>query len=230
MIIDMHCHAYPRSSAEAVNTRLAQHGLAVPQIPVFDADEYVRALDLAGIDMAVLSLPGPLPDSLPTAAERLRFARAVNDLYAAAMARHPGRFRAFGRVPLVDRDAGPQELRRIITELGMSGVTLPTNVLDRYLDEPEFDPFWQEADRFRAVCFFAPAQLLVQPGAPGLRPAHAHRLAGRHVARGGSPCPFGASRPLSQRDAADLAPRRNDPDLPRTYVMGYRVTEMRAQS
>ena len=163
MIIDMHCHAYPRSSAEAVNTRLAQHGLAVPQIPVFDADEYVRALDLAGIDMAVLSLPGPLPDSLPTAAERLRFARAVNDLYAAAIARHPGRFRAFGRVPLVDRDAAPQELRRIITELGMSGVTLPTNVLDRYLDEPEFDPFWQEADRFRAVCFLHPLNFSCSP-------------------------------------------------------------------
>src|SRR5688572_33463420 len=98
MIIDMHCHAYPRGPAETVNARLAHHGLAVPQIPVFDADEYVRALDVAGVDIAVLSLPGPMPDALPTPPERLRFARAVNDLYAAAVARHPSRFRAFGRV------------------------------------------------------------------------------------------------------------------------------------
>jgi len=159
----MHCHAYPRGPAETVNARLAHHGLAVPQIPVFDADEYVRALDLAGIDVAVLSLPGPLPDTLATPAERLRFAREVNDLYAAAVARHPDRFRAFGRVPLVDRDTGPQELRRLIDELGLSGVALPTNVQDRYLDEPEFDAFWEEADRLRAVCFLHPLNFSCSP-------------------------------------------------------------------
>jgi predicted TIM-barrel fold metal-dependent hydrolase len=163
MIIDMHCHAYPRSSAETVNARLAHHGLAMPIIPAFDPDEYVRALDEAGIDMAVLSLPGPLPDSLPSAGERLRFAREVNDLYAAAVARHPKRFRAFGRVPLVDGDAGPAELRRAIGELGLSGVTLPTNVLDRYLDEPQFDPFWEEADRLRTVCFLHPLNFSCSP-------------------------------------------------------------------
>ena len=163
MIIDMHCHAYPRSVAEIVNGRLAHHGLAVPNIPVFDPDEYVRALDRAGVDIAVLSLPGPLPDSLPDPAERLRFAREVNDLYAAAIARHPDRFRAFGRVPLVDREAGPQELRRCIADLGLSGVTLPTNVLDRYLDTPEFDPFWEEADRLRTICFLHPLNFSCSP-------------------------------------------------------------------
>jgi aminocarboxymuconate-semialdehyde decarboxylase len=163
MIIDMHCHAYPRKSAEIVNGRLAHHGLAVPEIPAFDADEYVRALDGAGIDMAVLSLPGPSPDALPTPAERLRFAREVNDAYAAAVARHPRRFRAFGRVPLVDRDAAPEELRRIILELGMSGVTLPTNVLDRPLDDAAFDAFWAEADRLHAVCFLHPLNFSCSP-------------------------------------------------------------------
>jgi aminocarboxymuconate-semialdehyde decarboxylase len=163
MIIDMHCHAYPRGPAETVNARLAHHGLAVPKIPAFDADEYVRALDQAGIDMAVLSLPGPLPDALPSAQERLRFAQDVNDLYAAAVARHPRRFRAFGRVPLVDRDAAPQELRRLVTQLGLSGVTLPTNVLDRYLDQPQFDPFWEEADRLGTLCFLHPLNFSCSP-------------------------------------------------------------------
>jgi aminocarboxymuconate-semialdehyde decarboxylase len=163
LIIDMHCHAYPRSSAEMVNKRLAHHGLAVPEIRAFDADDYVAALDRAGIDMAVLSLPGPLPDSLPTPAERLRFARKLNEAYAEAVARHPARFRAFGRVPLLDADTGPQELRRIIGELGMNGVTLPTNVLDRPLDDPQFDPFWAEADRLHAVCFLHPLNFSCSP-------------------------------------------------------------------
>src|SRR2546426_1115092 len=76
MIIDMHCHAYPRASAQAVNARLAKHGLAVPEVPAFDADDYLRVMDAVGIDIAVLSLPGAMPDALATSAERLRFALA----------------------------------------------------------------------------------------------------------------------------------------------------------
>ena len=155
MIIDMHCHAYPRASAQAVNARLAKHGLAVPEVPAFDADDYLRVMDAVGIDIAVLSLPGAMPDALATSAERLRFARELNDLYARAVARHPTRFRAFGRVPLVDGEAAARELQRM-RELGLHGVTLPTNVLGQALDEPQFDVFWAEADRLRAVCFLHP--------------------------------------------------------------------------
>src|SRR5436309_1656938 len=156
MIIDMHCHAYPGASAAMVNARLAEHGLAVPQVPAFDADEYVRVMDAVGIDIAVLSLPGALPDALATPADRLRFARELNDLYAEAVARHPARFRAFGRVPLLDDEAAARELERLMRELGLHGVALPTNVLGHALDEPQFDLFWAEADRLRTVCFLHP--------------------------------------------------------------------------
>jgi predicted TIM-barrel fold metal-dependent hydrolase len=163
MIIDMHCHAYPAASAQAVNARLAEHGLAVPQIPVFDADEYVRLMDRIGIDIAVLSLPGPLPDALPAAAARLKFSQELNDTYAKAVKRHPSRFRAFGRVPLADGEAAARELRRLMLELGLHGVALPTNVLDRALDEPEFDLFWAEADRLHATCFLHPLDFSCDP-------------------------------------------------------------------
>src|SRR2546428_4263640 len=163
MIIDMHCHAYPRAPAEAVNARLAEHGLAVPQVPAFDADDYLRVMDAVGIDIAVLSLPGAMPDALATPADRLRFARELNDLYAEAVARHPTRFRAFGRVPLVDGEAAARELQRLMRELGLHGVALPTNVLGRALDEPDFDRFWTEADRLRAVCFLHPFDFACDP-------------------------------------------------------------------
>ena len=163
MIIDMHCHGYPRASAEGTNARLARHGLAVPQIPIFDADDYVRMMDSVGIDVAVLSLPGVLPDALPTAADRLRAARELNDMYAEAVTRHPTRFRAFGRVPLVDGETAAPELDRPMGELGLHGAALPTNVLGRALDEPEFDQFWAEANRLRAVCFIHPFDFACDP-------------------------------------------------------------------
>jgi hypothetical protein len=46
----------------------AAHGLAVPQVPAFDPDDYLRVMDAVGIDIAVLSLPGALPDALATPA------------------------------------------------------------------------------------------------------------------------------------------------------------------
>jgi aminocarboxymuconate-semialdehyde decarboxylase len=128
----------------------------VAEVPAFDPDDYLRVMDAVGIDIAVLSLPGAMPDALDTSAERLRFCRELNDLYAGAVARHPARFRAFGRVPLVDGEAAARELERCLRELGLHGVTLSTNVLGRALDEPQFDPFWEEADRLRAVCFLHP--------------------------------------------------------------------------
>lgn len=156
MIIDMHFHGFSKSSADTLDAALRASGTLEAPLPVFDADEYVRMLDKNQIDIGVLSIPGPAPDSLPTAEARLAAARALNDLYAEAMTRHPTRFRALGRVPLVDPDSALGELGRILDDLGFQGVLLPTNVLGRSLDDPAFDSFWAEANRRRVLCFFHP--------------------------------------------------------------------------
>ena len=156
MIIDMHFHGFPRFAADALNTGLKAIGMFEIPIPVFDADEYVRMLDKNLIDIGVLSLPGPAPDSLPTPEARLNAARQINDVYAEAMARHPKRFRVLGRVPLADPDAAVKELGRMLDDLGFQGVLLPTNVQGRPLDDPAFDPFWADASRRKALCFFHP--------------------------------------------------------------------------
>lgn len=156
MIIDMHFHGFSRASADTMSAFYLASGTMEVPVPAFDADEYVRTMDKHGIDIGVLSIPGPAPDNLPTAQARLAAARALNDLYAEAMARHPTRFRALGRVPLVDADGALQELERIMDGLGFQGVLLPTNVLGRPLDDPAFDGFWAEANRRRLLCFFHP--------------------------------------------------------------------------
>jgi predicted TIM-barrel fold metal-dependent hydrolase len=156
MIIDMHFHGFHKSVADALNAAMRTSDMFEYPIPVFDADEYVRMLDRVKVDIGVLSVPGPVPDGLPTPEARLNAARSLNDAFAEAMARHPKRFRAFGRVPLVDPDAAVTELGRMLDDLGFQGVLLPTNVLGAPLDDPKFDPFWAEANRRRVVCFFHP--------------------------------------------------------------------------
>jgi aminocarboxymuconate-semialdehyde decarboxylase len=156
MIVDMHFHGFHKTVADALNAALRASDMFEFPIPVFDADEYVRMLDRVRVDIGVLSVPGPLPDALPTPDARLNAARTLNDSFAEAMARHPARFRAFGRVPVADPDAAAKELGRMLDDLGFQGVLVPTNVQGKPLDDPAFDGFWAEANRRRAVCFFHP--------------------------------------------------------------------------
>jgi aminocarboxymuconate-semialdehyde decarboxylase len=156
MIVDMHFHGFSQASADTLNAFYLANGTLEVPVTAFDIAEYVRTMDAHGIDIGVLSIPGPAPDNLPTAEARLTAARALNDLYADAMARHPTRFRALGRLPLVDPDAALAELARIMDDLRFQGVLLPTNVVGRPLDDPAFDGFWAEANRRRLLCFFHP--------------------------------------------------------------------------
>jgi aminocarboxymuconate-semialdehyde decarboxylase len=49
---------------------------------------------------------------------------------------------AFARLPMIDMDDCVRELERCTKDLKMHGVMMPTNVAGKYIDEPEFTPFW----------------------------------------------------------------------------------------
>jgi predicted TIM-barrel fold metal-dependent hydrolase len=66
----------------------------------------------------------------------------LNDEFADAHAKHPRRFKAFARLPMLDMDDALREMERCCGELRMHGVMLPTNLAGRYLDEPFYEPFW----------------------------------------------------------------------------------------
>lgn len=118
-------------------------------------DDRLALMDRAGIDVQVLSAAPQQPYSADTPAA-VAAARFVNDEYAAVVAAHPSRFRAFAALPLPDADAAIAELGRALDELGMVGVALNTSILDRGLTEPAFAPLFAELDRRAAVLYLHP--------------------------------------------------------------------------
>jgi predicted TIM-barrel fold metal-dependent hydrolase len=77
--------------------------------------------------LRVLSAAPQLPygdDEARTAAA----ARYVNVEYAALVAAHPDRFRAFAATPMPRIDASIAEMSRAIDELGMVGLTMKTSI------------------------------------------------------------------------------------------------------
>jgi aminocarboxymuconate-semialdehyde decarboxylase len=166
-VVDLHYHLHSPGLARAVATSVSSFAqvdedgrfpLIVDgkKMPTPTEEEILAEADRLGVDTIILSVQrfnwifqGEMPDS-PEA--RISMTRAAND-YLASVCRHfPGRFLALGDVPdLRLGQSAVDEMKRVLTRLGLYGVRLWTNYAGKYLDAPEFLPFFEEANRLRAV-------------------------------------------------------------------------------
>lgn len=117
---------------------------------ILDLDEKRLAyMDAAGIELALLSLNAPAVQAILDREEAVRVARKGNDAMAAAVERHPDRYRALAALPMQDPQAAGDELRRCVEELGFKGALVngftqrdvPDSMV--YYDIPEYRAFWQ---------------------------------------------------------------------------------------
>jgi predicted TIM-barrel fold metal-dependent hydrolase len=154
MRIDVHAHYYPdnyikllmRSGNSAVNARVSQ--------PT-DFSYRLRQLDEAEVDCQILSAIGWDTQVVDPVKSEVA-ARCINDSYAELMARHSGRFQAWGWLPLADVDLAIKEASRCFDELGFAGICLPPAVRSLTLDDPKFHALWEEMDRRSAVIYIHP--------------------------------------------------------------------------
>jgi 2,3-dihydroxybenzoate decarboxylase len=79
----------------------------------------------------------------PDAQTAVADARAANDFLAIVISEHPGRFLGLAAVPLQDPRQAAAELRRAVEELGLCGALVNDHTLGHYLDEPQYEPFWE---------------------------------------------------------------------------------------
>lgn len=155
MIIDTHFHAFPGKLLELMpeQSRGDVRGVG---FHAFDHQEYLDVMDY-GIDVGVLSNTGGRIEQGGDRARALELCKIINDAFAEAHAKYPKRFKAFARLPMVNMDDCARELERCITDLGMHGVILSTNLAVKYLDEPEFAPFWEIMSGTGKPLFLHPA-------------------------------------------------------------------------
>jgi aminocarboxymuconate-semialdehyde decarboxylase len=111
-------------------------------------DPKARLADMAamGVDMQVVSMNLPTPCYWANARTGARIARACNDEMARFVAAMPDRYAGIGVVPLQDIDAANRELDRLVHDLGLRGVQIPSNVRNHDLGEAHFRPFWAKLE------------------------------------------------------------------------------------
>ena len=122
-----------------------------------ETDLRLAAMDAQGIALQALS-PNPLTYlhfiEAPLAVD---FCRAHNDDLAATVAAHPDRFVGLGALPMQDLDAAVAELRRAVTELGLVGGYIGTDI-GRFLDDPAMDELYATCVELDAPLFLHPTQ------------------------------------------------------------------------
>ncbi len=164
MLIDAHAHVIPRwfPSAPAGcdpaswpsmspgddGTRVLVSGPVrfTARQAWFDAEQRLAASAGSGVDAEVVSpFPPLLNYQLPALAGR-DLARWVNEYVAGLCAAAPGRIYGLGTVPLQDPELAAGELGSL-SELGLAGVEIASNVAGASLGDERFLGFFAEASR-----------------------------------------------------------------------------------
>jgi uncharacterized protein len=123
---------------------------------LLDLDENrIGKMDANGVDIQILSLSAPGLEQLPEDIGP-ELSRRSNDELAAAIARHPDRFRGFAALWPKNPESAADELERCVKELGFIGWNTHSNFGDSYLDDPRYLPILQRAAELKVPVYLHP--------------------------------------------------------------------------
>ncbi|HZJ51809.1 MAG TPA: amidohydrolase family protein [Actinomycetota bacterium] len=170
--MDLHGHFIPPRLIERIETDGAAHSVhvtdrgtvsfagrdATQAFPsgMLDLDDRLVWMDAQDVDIQVLSAWMDFSAYVLDEDDGVWLARSLNELTADAIAGKSDRFRGMAAVPLQAPEAAASELRYAVSELDMVAVEIATSVLDRELDDPSLEPFWDAAEELDALVLVHP--------------------------------------------------------------------------
>jgi len=161
LVIDMEHHLEPREvwekrggkPGQVVMQRAPDGTLLRPlDDSTHDTNIHLKYMDIAGIDMAVLSC---------TEASSLEEAKIFNNHFAGVVKQYPDRFMAFGvTLPLGGKPA-MEELERAVKGLGLKGVTINAVTEGQPVDSRQMWLFYETASKLNIPIFVHPSVKMI---------------------------------------------------------------------
>lgn len=130
----------------------------------------LEAMDMAGIDLSVLSVTTPGVQAVADADMAIRLAREANDLLAREVQKRPRRYAGFAHLPTQDGVAAAAELERAVRELGFKGALINGQTKGHYLDADMYLPFWERVQDLDVPVYLHPGELADRPAMFAGRP------------------------------------------------------------
>ena len=152
--IDTHQHHVPEFYKKALEG-IGVTGSGENAWPKWSSEQMIDVLDRKGIAATVSSIssPGVYFGEVDFA---IRLARDCNEFSAQLVGDHRSRIAALGVVPLPDTAAACRAAEYALDTLKLDGISLLTHVGKHYLGQPEYDEFFAELNRRKAVVFLHP--------------------------------------------------------------------------
>lgn len=122
----------------------------------FDISRRLHDMDAAGVDVQVLSATPTTYFYNQDAALCAVTSAIQNDQMAKHIAAHPTRFMGIATLPMQAPEKASDELKRAVTELGLRGAMIGSNVGGKNLDDPGLEPLWATAEELGAFIFIHP--------------------------------------------------------------------------
>jgi predicted TIM-barrel fold metal-dependent hydrolase len=151
--IDVHFHIIPQFYVDAAYE--AGAGPAIGRYPAYSPELALDIMDASGIEVALTSISQP-GVQFAAGAAAATLARKCNEYAAELRGKYPGRFGAFGLIPLQDTATAIKEIDYCRDVLKFEGVCLFASYDGVYLGDPKFDPIFEHLNASNAVVFVHP--------------------------------------------------------------------------
>ncbi len=146
-------------------------------------EERLNKMDECGVDVQVLSLSAPGLEQFDLAAGAA-LAQSANNALSEVIKKYPDRFMGYAALAPKNPTQAADELERSVKELGFKGWNTHSNYGDSYLDEREYWPIFERAEKLDVPIYIHPTV----PAIPQLK--------GYGFALAGAPFGFGLETAL----------------------------------
>jgi 6-methylsalicylate decarboxylase len=150
--IDVHHHVTPPSLvAEKIRA-----GAGGGPTYAWNLGKTLEDMEKGDVRGAIISLPHPV-DVWPDPEDTRGLTREWNEYVAQLVRDHPGRFGQFAMLPILDIEGSLREIEYAYDVLKVDGINLMTNIGDKWLGDPYYDPIFEELNRRKSVVYTHPA-------------------------------------------------------------------------
>ncbi|MGF6773746.1 aminocarboxymuconate-semialdehyde decarboxylase [Paraburkholderia sp. GAS199] len=173
--IDIHAHYYPESycdlvggegqkfggkftcDASSFTFQTPAGGLGPLPLKFINIDERLADMNSSGVDMQALSLSVPMA-YWADRAFNAKLAKTWNESASAIHLKYPDRFVVLATLPMLNPHDAIDELERASELPGVRGVYMGTNINNRDLDDPLFEPVFARIAQLDLPVFLHPQQ------------------------------------------------------------------------
>jgi len=132
----------------------------------FKEEVRIKEMDETEVSIQVLSTIPVLFNYWAKANDGSETSRFFNDHIAETVSKNPKRFIGLGTVPLQDVDLAVKEMERCVKDLKMPGLEIGSNINGKNLNEKEFFPFYEEAEKLGCALFVHPWEMMGEEQMP----------------------------------------------------------------